>query len=144
VAKVVSLNISQKKGQKKKPVETLTLIQGKGVEGDAHFASARQISLLSVENIQKMQQDGLKVGAGSFAENITTEGFDLKTFAIGTKLKIGQAEIEITEIGKDCHSPCAIYKQAGYCVMPEEGIFAKVLKSGQIKVGDLLTVNEKM
>ncbi len=138
--KIVSLNMSKKKGQKKTPVESMNLIAGKGVEGDAHFSSERQISLLSYESIEKMQKVGLEVSAGSFAENITVGDINLKSINIGSKVKLGNALIEITQKGKDCHEPCEIYRQAGYCVMPEEGIFASILKSSKIKNGDTVEV----
>lgn len=139
-ARVVSLNISAKKGQKKKPVNSIMLVEGKGVEADAHFDSERQVSLLPAESIEKMRQDGLKVSPGSFAENITTKGLNIKDLPVGAHLQAGGALVEITQIGKDCHTPCAIYKKAGYCIMPEDGVFAKVLKSGRVKVGDIIKV----
>lgn len=139
-AKVVSLNISAKKGQKKQPVDSIYLVKDKGVEADAHYDSERQVSLLPYESIKKMKNEGLNVGAGSFAENITTKGLNLSDLQIGTRLKLGNSLVEITEIGKDCHTPCAIYKQAGYCVMPEDGIFAKVLRGGIIRNGEKIEV----
>lgn len=134
---VISLNISQKKGQKKTPVGSFELVEGKGVAGDAHFGSERQVSFLPLESVQKMQAEGLKVKSGSFAENITVEGIDFKeVVCIGSRLKLGEAVVEITDIGKNCHAPCAIYRQAGYCVMPEDGVFAKIIKGGKVKQGD--------
>ncbi len=139
--KIISLNISTKKGQKKKPVDTLLLVKDKGVKDDAHYGSPRQLSLLPNESIDEMKEKGLKVNFGSFAENITTMGINLNKLPIGTKLQLGEALVEITQIGKDCHTPCAIYKQAGYCVMPKDGIFAKILEGGEVKVGG--TIIEK-
>jgi len=142
-AKIVSLNISDKKGMRKKPVEEIVIEENFGIKGDAHASSEwhRQISLLALESIKKMQAMGLKVGPGDFAENITTEGVTLMTLPIGTKITIGEGvELEVSQIGKLCHTRCAIYHQAGDCVMPREGIFAKVLKGGVVKKGDEIKV----
>ncbi len=140
--KVVSVNISSKKGVRKKPVDEITIKSGYGIEGDAHASSKwhRQISLLAIESIQKMQKMGLDVKPGDFAENITTVGINLMEFPIGTKMLVGDAELEVSQIGKECHTRCNIYYQAGDCVMPKEGIFVKVLKGGKIKKGDIITV----
>jgi len=138
-AKVVSLNISDKKGVRKKPVESVVIKENYGIEGDAHASEKwhRQISLLALESIEKMQAMGLKVGPGDFAENITTQGIDLPVLPIGTRMTIGnEVEVEVSQIGKVCHTRCAIYHQAGDCVMPKEGIFVKVLEGGTIKKGD--------
>lgn len=136
--KIVSINISDKKGQKKRPVEHAVLIQGKGIEGDAHAGFRhRQVSLLAMESIAKIKELGLKAMPGDFAENITTEGIDLSSLPIKTKLKLGDyIELEITQIGKECHDRCAIFKQVGDCVMPREGVFARVLHGGKLSVGD--------
>lgn len=144
--RIISVNISDKKGIRKKPAETLTLKTNYGIEGDAHASSEwhRQVSLLAIESIQKMQDLGLDVHAGDFAENITTEGLDLPRITIGTKLSLGdEVEIEISQIGKVCHERCAIYYEAGDCVMPKEGVFAKVIKGGTIKMGDRVTVRSQ-
>src|SRR5512139_2029942 len=141
--KIVSLNISGKKGVRKKPVEVVSLKTAYGIEGDAHASSAwhRQVSLLALESIEKMRGMGLKVDPGDFAENITTEGMDLVSLPVGTRLTIGEGiEVEVSQIGKECHTRCAIFYQAGDCVMPKEGIFVKVLKGGMVKVGDRITV----
>jgi MOSC domain-containing protein YiiM len=140
--RVVSINISDKKGMRKKPVRTAEIITEHGIKGDAHASSTwhRQISLLALESIKKMQNLGLKVHPGDFAENITTEGIDLIALPIGTQMKIGDVEAEVSQIGKECHTRCAIYYQAGDCVMPKEGIFVKVLKGGKIEVGDEISV----
>jgi len=141
MAKVKATCISKRKGEKKIPVESIRLVEDFGVEGDAHAGSERQVSLLALESIQKMQQKGLKVGPGDFAENIVTEGMDLLILCPGTKLKIGdKVLLEISQIGKECHNRCAIYYQAGDCVMPREGIFAKVVLGGEIKPGDKIEV----
>ena len=142
-AKVVSINISDKKGMRKKPVKEAEIITDHGIKGDAHASNTwhRQISLLALESIKKMQDLGLKVKPGDFAENITTEGIDLVTLPIGTQMKIGDVEAEVSQIGKECHTRCAIYYLAGDCVMPKEGIFVKVLRGGKIKVGDEINVS---
>ncbi len=140
--RIVSINISDKKGVKKKPVREATLEENFGIVGDAHSSSKwhRQVSLLGIESVEKMRKAGLDVGPGDFAENITTEGIDLLALPVGTRLRIGPAEAEVTQIGKTCHSRCAIYQQAGDCVMPREGIFVRVLKGGTIRVGDTIEV----
>ncbi|NIR05994.1 MAG: MOSC domain-containing protein, partial [Candidatus Aminicenantes bacterium] len=135
-AKVVSINISDKKGVRKKTIDTAVLTENYGMEGDAHASEKwhRQISLLALESIKKMQAKGLKVNSGDFAENITTEGIDLLNLPVGTKLIVGETvKIEVSQIGKVCHTRCAIYNQAGDCVMPKEGIFAKVIKGGVVR-----------
>ncbi len=141
--KVVSINISEKKGERKTPVQEAVINEDFGIEGDAHASSEwhRQVSLLAIESVRKMQEMGLDVKPGDFAENITTEGLDLLALPIGTRLKIGKDIIgEVSQIGKVCHTRCAIYEQAGDCVMPKEGIFIRVLKSGVTKVGDEIDV----
>jgi len=143
-SKVVSINTSDKKGVRKKPVDQVVIKENYGIEADAHASEKwhRQVSLLAIESIQKMQAMGLKVGPGDFAENITTKGIDLPVLPIGTKMTIGnQVEVEVSQIGKVCHTRCAIYHQAGDCVMPKEGIFVKVLKGGIIKKGDEIKVS---
>lgn len=135
---VVSINSSSRKGMRKTPVLEARVIAGYGIEGDAHASEDwhRQISLLALESIEKMRKLGLDVAPGDFAENITTEGVDLLSIPLGTKLIIGDdIEAEISQIGKVCHTRCEIFSQAGDCVMPREGIFAKVLKGGTLKRG---------
>ena len=130
---------------RKKAVDFAVLKDNFGIENDAHASGKwhRQVSLLATESIKKMQDKGLDVGPGDFAENITTVGIELPILPIGTKMIIGDdIELEVTQIGKLCHSRCAIYEQAGDCVMPREGIFVKVLKGGTIKTGDEITVVE--
>jgi MOSC domain-containing protein YiiM len=142
---VISVNISDRKGVRKKPVDTITLREEYGIEGDAHASSEwhRQVSLLAVESIKKMRDLGLDVSPGDFAENITTSGLDLVSLPVGTVITIGDEVMgEVSQIGKECHSRCAIYYQAGDCVMPKEGIFIKVLKGGKVKAGDSISVNE--
>ncbi len=143
LGKVVSVNISDQKGVRKKPVHEVILRSGYGIEGDAHASSGwhRQVSLLAIESIRKMQAMGLEVSAGDFAENITTEGIDLLSLPLGTRISIGDEVVgEVSQIGKECHTRCAIYYQAGDCVMPKEGIFIKVLKGGNVKEGDAIAI----
>lgn len=136
---IVSINVSDRKGVKKTPVGEASVRENFGIEGDAHASEKwhRQVSLLAVESIGKMRAMGLDVGPGDFAENLTTEGIDLVGLPVGTRMNIGgSVEAEVSQIGKLCHSRCAIFEAAGDCVMPREGIFVKVLKGGSIKVGD--------
>ena len=120
------------------------LVEDFGLEHDAHGGKwHRQVSLLAEESIASMRQKGLDVVAGNFAENITTEGLNLCSLTVGTHIRIGVTELIISQLGKVCHNPCAIYHQAGDCVMPREGIFAVVIKGGQIAVGDKIEVLEK-
>ena len=135
-ARVVAVNVSAVKGTKKTPVEQIALRVGVGVEGDAHAGHEhRQVSLLSLESIAQMQRLGLAVGPGDFAENITTQGIELAKLPLGTRLTLGSAVVNVTQIGKVCHERCAIYYQAGDCVMPKEGIFAEVLRGGSVASG---------
>ena len=143
MAKVVAVNISERKKTPKKTIPEGKLIEDFGFEGDAHAGNwHRQVSLLakeSIERAQGMRTDGLC--HGMFAENITTEGIVLHTLPVGTKLAIGdEALIEITQIGKECHDGCAIRELVGQCIMPKEGIFGKVLRGGTVKAGDEITV----
>lgn len=141
--RIVSINISDKKGIRKRPIEEVIIKTGYGIEGDAHASSEwhRQVSLLAIESIRKMQSFGLDVKPGDFAENLTTEGIDLLSLPIGTRMAIGkEIEVEVSQIGKECHSRCAIYYQAGDCVMPKEGIFVRVLKGGRVRTGDEIVV----
>ena len=141
MARIISINVSEKKGTRKRPVKEAVINEDFGILGDAHGGAwHRQISLLGIESIEKMRQKGLQVNPGDFAENITTEGIDLLSLPIGTKLKIGPVLAEVTQIGKECHTKCAIYRQAGDCVMPKEGIFVRVLKGGIIKTGDVIEI----
>ena len=140
--KVVSVNISPEKGVRKVNVVQSCLVPEFGLKDDAHAGKwHRQVSLLAMESIDKMVRLGLKVGPGDFAENITTQGLDLLKLPVGTRFRIGENSLlEVTQIGKVCHTRCAIYYQAGDCVMPKEGIFARVLEGGEIKVGDEIHV----
>ncbi|BCG47374.1 MOSC domain protein [Citrifermentans bremense] len=139
--KIIAVNVSLNKGERKTPVPEVTLRENHGIEGDAHAGDwHRQVSLLAQESIAKMVALGLDVKEGDFAENITTEGVDLVHLPIGTQMQLGETLLEVTQIGKECHNRCAIYYQAGDCVMPKEGIFAKVLKGGVVRPGDAVTV----
>ena len=136
---VIAVSVSEKKGERKTPVPSVELREQHGIVGDAHAGKwHRQVSLLASESIEKMQKLGLTVDAGDFAENITTAGIDLTQLEVGTRLEIGPALMEITQIGKECHTRCAIFYQAGDCVMPKEGVFAKVLIGGTVTAGDLI------
>ena len=135
--KVVAISISASKGVKKDNVASAVLVADWGIDGDAHAGSGhRQISLLAMESIEQMRALGAKVHAGAFAENITTAGLDLLNIAIGDRIKIGEAELIITQLGKECHSRCAIFEAVGDCVMPREGVFAVVERGGTIRPGD--------
>ena len=139
---ISSLAVSLKKGTRKTPVEELVLVQEHGVRGDAHAGAwHRQVSLLAEESIESARARGLDVTFGDFAENIATKGIELTQLKLGTRLSLGpDALVEVTQIGKECIKKCAIYYQAGDCIMPREGIFARVLKGGTIKIGDAITV----
>lgn len=140
--RVISINISDKKGVRKKPTNEAEIVTDFGIKDDAHASPEwhRQVSLLALESIRRMQDQGFDVKPGDFAENITTEGIDLIGLPVGTPMKIGNVEVEVSQIGKECHTKCSIYYQAGDCVMPKEGIFVKVLKGGSIKKGDSIEV----
>lgn len=134
---IKAISISKKKGTKKENIQEAVLKEDYGIVGDAHAGSERQVSLLAEESIKKMK---LNVGPGDFAENITTNGIDLIGLDIGSRLRIGDVELEITKKGKECHTRCNIFYQAGDCVMPKEGVFAKVVKGGKIKVGEEICI----
>lgn len=140
--RIKAISISKERGTKKYNVSSAQLKAGFGIEGDAHAGDwHRQVSLLGEESIEKMRAKGANVTEGDFAENITTEGIDLQSLKIGSKLRLGsEAEVEITQFGKKCHSGCFIFQQVGDCIMPREGVFAKVTKPGQIKPGDTIEV----
>lgn len=138
-AKVIAVCISKNKGERKTPVESVELRENHGIVGDAHAGEwHRQVSLLAKESIDKMRKLGLDVDSGDFAENITTEGIDLPGLPIGARMTIGETLLEVTQIGKECHTRCAIYHQAGDCVMPKEGIFVRVLTGGVVRPGDAI------
>src|SRR4030042_5857195 len=141
--KILAVNISEEKGTKKTNIQSCALLKDFGLKGDAHAGPwHRQVSLLANESIEKMRAKGLKVSYGDFAENITTEGVDLVRLPIGTEIRIGNSIIlRMTQIGKECHERCAIYYQAGDCVMPKEGIFTEVVNEGEVKVGDDIIID---
>jgi len=131
--KILSLNISEKKGEQKKPVPSMELKPDHGIVGDAHAGNwHRQISLLADEDVDTIRGKGIELNFGDFAENITTRGIDLGSLPVGTRLRMGEAELEVTQIGKECHHNCAVYQVVGDCVMPRRGVFAKVIKGGTI------------
>ena len=141
MAKVLAVCVSERKGEKKHPVEEIWLKAGHGAGGDAHAGPGRrQVSLLANESVDKMRESGLALRAGDFAENILTEGVALRTLPIGTRLRVGSALLEVTQIGKECHGGCEIKKKTGVCVMPAEGVFAVVLEEGRVKAGDGIEV----
>jgi MOSC domain-containing protein YiiM len=140
--RVISVNVSDKKGVKKHNIDRCELKEGHGLKQDAHAGPwHRQVSLLAAESIEKIRKMGLNVKPGDFAENLTTEGIELPALPIGTKLQVGgRVLMRVTQIGKECHTRCAIFQQVGDCVMPKEGIFTEVLSGGEIKVGDDIKV----
>ncbi|MCX7841455.1 MAG: MOSC domain-containing protein [Clostridia bacterium] len=142
MGKVIAINISEEKGVPKKTIEQGEFVEGFGLKGDAHGGSwHRQVSLLGQESIDKIKALGVEgLCWGKFAENITTEGIELYSLPVGTRLDINGVIMEVTQIGKECHKGCAIYHQVGDCVMPREGIFAKVIKGGIVKAGDEIKV----
>lgn len=144
MAKVVSVNVSREKGVRKESVPACRLVAGHGIEGDAHAGAwHRQVSLLARESIDKMQGRlaGIELKPGDFAENITTSGIAVMELPVGTRLKIGsRAVLEVTQIGKECHLSCEIRRLVGDCVMPREGIFARVIEPGEMRPGDEITI----
>jgi MOSC domain-containing protein YiiM len=140
--KIVSIAVSKKKGTPKTPVTEAYLSKEHGLEGDAHAGPwHRQVSFLASESIDQARTQGLDVGFGDFAENIATVGVDWKTLPVGTRVRLGaQVLVEITQIGKECHNRCAIYYKAGDCIMPREGVFARVLEEGPIRCGDPIEI----
>lgn len=130
---ILSINISERTGEQKTPVERAVLREGHGIEGDAHAGDwHRQVSLLADEDIALMRGRGIELRFGDFAENITTRGIDLAALPIGARIQLGDALLEVTQVGKECHQHCAIFEAVGDCVMPRRGIFARVLRGGEI------------
>jgi len=142
--KIVSIALSRKKGTRKQCVDRAELVQEHGIKGDAHAGPwHRQVSFLASESIQQAREQGLEVTFGDFAENIATTGIEWVAVPIGTRFRLGKtALIEITQIGKECHNKCAIYYKAGDCIMPREGVFARVLEGGVIQCGDIIARSE--
>ncbi|MPM62801.1 hypothetical protein SDC9_109679 [bioreactor metagenome] len=144
MAKVTSVNISEQKGTQKHPVPEIRLKLRHGIVGDAHAGDwHRQISLLAEESVDSMRAvSPIPLDEGVFAENINTVGVDLKHLPVGTRLRIGETEVEVTQIGKECHNDCAIKQAVGKCVMPTEGIFAVVVREGSVRAGDEIEILE--
>ena len=142
--RIVAVSVSHRKGEPKHNVDQARLLADHGLEGDAHAEGGiRQLSLLAQESIDKMVAAGAKVKVGDFAENLTVEGLAVMYLPVGTRLKVGgEIELEVTQIGKKCHAGCAIRELIGDCVMPREGIFARVLKDGLVKPGDIIEVTD--
>ncbi len=143
MAKIMAVCKSKEKGTRKEPVAECILREDYGLISDAHAdcCTHRQVSLLAIESINKMRSLDFDVGPGDFAENLTTEGIDLVSLPVGTRTSIGEKVIlEITQIGKECHTGCAILRQTGKCIMPKEGVFAKVIRGGLVKAGDQIKV----
>jgi MOSC domain-containing protein YiiM len=142
--KILAVNISQKKGEKKNNIGCGLFLENLGLKNDVHAEPGiRQVSLLAKESIEKIRAKGLDVQYGDFAENLTTEGIDLPSLPVGTKLKVGDGVLlEVSQIGKVCHNRCNIFYTVGDCVMPREGIFAKVMAGGQIKIDDPIEITE--
>nr|WP_072513716.1 MOSC domain-containing protein [Ndongobacter massiliensis] len=143
--KVISVNISEKKGTVKTPVEDVTIRKDYGIVGDAHAGKwHRQISLLAEESLQKMQKELPNLKAGDFAENVLTRGLILHTLPVGTLLQVGQTVLRVSQIGKECHKGCQIRQKTGHCIMPTEGIFATVIQEGQIFPGDPIHILQEV
>jgi len=144
MAKIVAVCRSEEKGTRKRPMAEGILIEDFGLEGDAHAdrGSHRQLSLLAMESIDKMRGLGIELSPGDFAENLTTEGLELASLPVGTEMSVGDAvRLEVTQIGKECHLGCEIYKQIGKCIMPKEGIFARVIHGGTVRAGDEIRIS---
>lgn len=145
MARIIAVCTSREKGTRKDAVDEGILQEEYGLVGDAHAdcCTHRQVSLLAIESINKMRSLGFDVSPGDFAENITTEGIELASLPVGTHISIGdEIVLELTQIGKECHSGCAIYQQIGKCIMPKEGVFARVVRGGSARSGDWIGVEE--
>lgn len=141
MGKLIAICISQKRGTQKKEVQSAYLKPDWGIEGDAHAGNwHRQVSLLSLEKIEDFRAKGAEVDFGAFGENLVIEGYDLRNIPVGTKVQVKETVLELSQIGKECHSHCEIYKKMGDCIMPREGVFAKILKGGEIRPGDEVTL----
>lgn len=137
MGKLIEICISEKRGTQKVPVRKATLVEGYGIEGDAHAGNwHRQVSLLGLEEIEAFRERGADVDFGAFGENLIVEGYKLRELPVGTRFQIGDVLLELTQIGKECHTHCAIYHQVGDCIMPREGVFTQVLRGGEIAAGD--------
>ncbi len=141
MGKIMAVCISEKRGTQKKNIDKVRLIENFGLEGDAHGGNwHRQVSLLSYEKVRAFEEKGISVEDGAFGENLLVEGFDFKTLPVGTRFRCGEALLEMTQIGKKCHSHCEIYQAVGDCIMPREGVFARVLHGGEIQIGDEMEI----
>lgn len=141
MGKILGICISEKRGTEKHEIPEANLVKDWGIEGDAHGGKwHRQVSLLSFEKIEDFRAKGAEVDFGAFGENLIVEGYDLRALPVGTRFQIGDAVLELTQIGKECHSHCQIYKRMGDCIMPREGVFTEVVKPGHIKVDDEITM----
>ena len=141
--KVAAVCRAPAKGMQKTEVGAALFVQGMGMEGDAHYGFGhRQISLLNAEDADRMREKVPHLKAGDFAENLLVEGFDLSNLALGDRIAVGECLLEITQIGKECHSRCAIYEAAGDCIMPKKGVFCSVLRGGKVKNGDAVGIAE--
>ncbi|MBR5804723.1 MAG: MOSC domain-containing protein [Clostridia bacterium] len=141
MGEVKAVCVSRRKGTPKEAVDSVTVIRDFGIEGDAHAGKwHRQVSLLSYEAIENFKKNGIEIRDGAFGENIIVSGYDLKRYKPGTVIRIGDVVLELTQIGKECHSHCVIYKTVGDCIMPREGVFAAVLNGGVIKPGDKVEI----
>lgn len=141
MGKIMAVCISEKRGTQKKNIDKVRLIENFGLEGDAHGGNwHRQVSLLSYEKVRAFEEKGISVEDGAFGENLLVEGFDFKTLPVGTGFRCGEALLEMTQIGKECHSHCEIYQAVGDCIMPREGVFARVLHGGVIQIGDEMEI----
>lgn len=144
MGKIIAVNISEKKGTQKKNVHRAKLIEEFGIENDAHAGKwHRQVSLLSYEKIEEFKAKGAPIDDGAFGENLIVSGYDLKKLPVGTRFRCGEVLLEVTQIGKQCHSGCEIFKIMGDCIMPREGIFTRVLHGGIIEEGDEIHIEEK-
>lgn len=145
MAKVIAVCKSEKKGIRKETIPEGYIRESFGLEGDAHAdcSSHRQVSLMAIESIDRMRAQGYEVGPGDFAENLTTKGIELVKLPVGKKLNVGKEVIlEVTQIGKECHTGCAIFQQVGKCIMPKEGVFTKVIRGGLVRIGDEIKVGK--
>ena len=141
MGKIMAVCISEKRGTQKKNIEKVRLIENFGLEGDAHGGNwHRQVSLLSYEKVRAFEEKGISVEDGAFGENLLVEGFDFKSLPVGPRFRCGEVLLEMTQIGKECHSHCEIYQAVGDCIMPREGVFARVLHGGMIQIGDELEI----
>ncbi len=145
MAKIIAVCRGGEKGTRKKVVAQGVLKENYGLLGDAHAdcCTHRQVSLLAMESIDKMSKLGFDVGPGDFAENITTQGVELVALPVGTEIRIGEdVLLEVSQIGKECHTGCAVYQQIGKCIMPREGIFARVIRGGSVRAGDAMRIEK--